>query len=307
MCRYLAGFMKKIIYLILITAFFNSCEKPRYGILNFHDNYNIIYYHNFENNTLGNYRESEWENDWNFPAWSEGDIPPEIITSGDMENDTRVMRWHFPEGSLGPSQGGGQWYTELNSAFDELYFSYKVRFKPGFNWVLGGKIPGLRGGPEWPGADPPGWSDGFVALLMWNSAPKITFYYYHQDQDHLYGDSKAWNYNIVSGIWYTITIRIVMNTVNENGGNNDGILEGFIDRKLACQVTNLRFRNLESIGIDKLWITSFFGGNTEDWAAQRDEWIEFDDFVAFTYKDNVIIPRGNTPSPSGRILLHPEL
>jgi hypothetical protein len=80
---------------------------------------------------------------------------------------------------------------------------------------------------------------------MWNSTPQITFYYYHHYQAHIYGDSKAWDFNIASGIWYKITIRVVR--------------------------------------------------------------IDFDDFVAFTYKDNVIAPRGNTTNPPGRILIHPYL
>ncbi len=299
--------MKNLKYLVLIGSILYSCEKPKYGTLFFNDYFNFIYYHDFEYNTLGDYRESEWKIDWNYPEWTNRPIPPEILINNDPENGTRIMRWYLPEGSLGPAEGGGQWYTKLDSAYSELYFSYKLKFKPGFKWVLGGKVPGLRGGPEWPGADPPGWSDGFVALLMWSSTPYIIFYYYHHDQNHIYGDSKEWDYNIESGIWYTITIRIVMNTLNENGGNNDGILEGFINGKLVCQITGLRLRNLETIGIDKLWLTTFFGGNTEDWAAQRDEWIDVDDFIAFTYKDNVIVPRGNTPSHRDRILIPPHL
>jgi chitodextrinase len=273
---------------------------------NFNDIFNIYFEQDFENNTLGTYSESEWKEDWNHPEWSNRQVPPEILNDSDIVNGTKVMRWLFPEGSVGPAEGGGQWLAPLNSSFDELYFSYRIKFKPGFEWVLGGKIPGLLAEP-FKGFDPPEWDEGAMILLMWRSDHKITFYYYHHNQDHIYGDSEGWNYNIEPGIWYTITIRIVMNTLNENGGNNDGILEGYINDKLYCQVSNLLFRNLSSIGIDHLQITSFFGGDGEEWAAKRDEWIDVDDFVVFSYKDDVIVPRGNTPSPSDRVLLHPYM
>ena len=177
--------------------------------------FDIRFYQDFEDNTIGEYLDTEWEEDWNYPAWSDRDISPEIIRNEDADNGTNVMRFHFPEGSIGPTEGGGQWYTELDSGYYELYFSYRIKFKPGFNWVLGGKIPGIRGGPSWEGFGAPGWSDGYIVLLMWSSAPRIRFYYYHHDMDHLYGNSEDWNYLIESGIWYNITIRIVMNTLNE--------------------------------------------------------------------------------------------
>ena len=55
--------------------------------------------------------------------------------------ENQAMQWNFPEGSLGPDAG-----RELGVApgisYDEIYFSYDVMFKPGFEFVLGGKIPG---------------------------------------------------------------------------------------------------------------------------------------------------------------------
>ena len=270
-----------VIYLCILGI--NISIFPQ--IPGYKDIFKVYFEHDFEDNTVGDYLNSEWKEDWNYPEWSDRQIPPEILLNGDVENGTKVMRWNFPEGSVGPSEGGGQWLTPLYSSYNELYFSYRVKFKPGFEWVLGGKLPGVIGGPQWEGYDPPGWSDGFVAKPTWNRYSQIVFYYYHQDQDHTYGNSKGWDYYVESDIWYTITFRIVMNTLNEIDGNNDGILEGFINDKLFCQITDLRFRNLNSIGIDHLHITSFFGGDTEEWAAQRDEWIDLDDFVVFTYKD----------------------
>jgi hypothetical protein len=267
------------------------------------DTFNIAFKHDFENNTLGTYDYDEWLKDWNYPDWANRQVPPTIEQNTDPENGSKVMRWHYPNGSLGPSEGGGQWFAELDKSYDELYFSFRMKLKPGFVWVLGGKIHGLIAEP-FKGFEIPEWDEGAMVLLMWREN-KPTFYYYHQDQDHYYGNSEGWNYSLESGKWYTVTIRMVMNTLNENGGNNDGILEGFIDGKLVCQMGNMRFRNLESIKINVLEITSFFGGGDDNWRAQRDEWMDVDDFIAFNYTDAVNVPRGNTLSPKGRVLLLP--
>ena len=268
------------------------------------DTFNIIFSNNFENNTIGTYDNSEWLRDWNRPDWSNREVPPQIRQDTDPENGTKVMRLNFPEGCLGPSEGGTQWTTMLNNTYKEIYFSYRIKFNPGFEWVLGGKVPGFRAGPPWPGFCPPPWDNGFVGLLMWKPS-QIVYYYYHHDQKSNYGDTRYWDYKIQSGKWYTITARAVMNTVDTAGGNKDGILEGFINGKLVCQITGLRLRNLESVGLDRIIIASFFGGDSDDWRAKRDEWIDYDDFYVYTYNDNIDVPRGNTTSPSGRVLILP--
>jgi len=295
--------MKNLKYILPIILLLYSCTDVKYGTVNFGDYFDIIYKQDFEDNTLGEYVESEWEEDWNYPEWSNRDISPEIIKNEDADNGTKVMRWHYPKGSVGPEEGGGQWITKLDSSYNEIYFSYRAKFKPEFKWVLGGKLNGVIARP-FEGFDPPEWDEGCMLLLMWNRDSNITFYYYHQDQTHVYGNSKSWDYKIESGKWYIITIRAVLNTISNGEGNNDGILEGFINGKLVCQITNACFRNLETIKIDNLIVTSFFGGDGEEWAAQRDEWIDMDDFVLFTYKNTFNIPRGNIPSsPNTSIVL----
>jgi hypothetical protein len=267
------------------------------------DTFDIAFKHDFENNTLGTYDYDEWLKDWNYPDWANRQVPPTIEQNTDPENGSKVMRWHYPEGSLGPSEGGGQWFAQLEKSYDELYFSFRMKLKPGFVWVMGGKIHGLIAEP-FKGFEIPEWDEGAMVLLMWREN-RPTFYYYHQDQDHYYGNSEGWNFTLQSGKWYTITIRMVMNTIGENGGNNDGLMEGFVDGKLYCQMPNMRFRNLESIKIDVLEITSFFGGGDDNWRAQRDEWMDVDDFIAFNYTNAVNVPRGNTLSPKDRVLILP--
>jgi hypothetical protein len=268
--------------------------------------FNIYFQEDFEDNTLGTYSEGEWREDWNYPPWANRQVPPEIVASTDPDNPSQVMRFIFPEGSLGASEGGGQWYSPLGNIYEELYFSFRLKFKPGFEPVLSGKLPGLMGEPEWVGVTPPGWSDGFSAKFAWTNHPDIINYIYHQDQTGEYGDSYRLYYDLEFGKWFTLTMRIAMNTVGQDGGYNNGILETYINGRLYNQIDNLRFRNLTDIGIDNLFIVSCFGGATDEFRAIRDEWIEFDDFIAFTYKPEVDVPHGNEPSAPDRVLLLPH-
>ncbi|MBN2215337.1 MAG: fibronectin type III domain-containing protein [Bacteroidales bacterium] len=272
--------------------------------------FDIHFKHDFENNTPGVYCFDEWEKDWNYPgtaAYTESDNTVYIEENNDPEQGSNVMRFIFPQGSYAGSAitGGGGWEAPLRNTFDEIYFSYRIKFKPGFEWVHGGKIPGLMGGPTWDGWYGPPYEAGFRNFLMWSEEPTIAHYYYYHGQTHEYGATSLWNTYIESGEWFTMTLRIVMNTISGEYGNDDAVLEGFIDGQLVSQITGLTLRNLSHIGIDKMLVGSFFGGSSPDFAATRDEWIDMDDFIAFSYKSGVNVPHGNELSPPDRILYLP--
>jgi len=63
-----------------------------------------------------------------------------------------VLQVQYPAGSYeNDDDGGAQLYALWNSsgsAFQSMLLSYEVAFDFGFDWVKGGKLPGLRGGPD---------------------------------------------------------------------------------------------------------------------------------------------------------------
>jgi hypothetical protein len=85
-----------------------------------------------------------------------------------------VLQVQYPAGSFqANNSGGAQMYALWNSSgtpFQSMMISYEVAFDTGFDWVKGGKLPGLRGGP-----DPNNCSGGkqangtncFSSRLMW--------------------------------------------------------------------------------------------------------------------------------------------
>lgn len=85
-----------------------------------------------------------------------------------------VLQVTYPSGSFSHDTGGAQlyslWNTSDGSQFNTMILSYEVAFDTNYDWVLGGKLPGVRGGP-----DPDGCSGGnastgsncFSSRLMW--------------------------------------------------------------------------------------------------------------------------------------------
>ena len=103
----------------------------------------------FENNTIGTYQLEEWRRDFNNPPFANR-INRALIVPKD---GSKCLKLEFDEGTYNlkeddePNPGGGiQFYTPLTDDFyDELYMTYKIMFKPGYDFVLSGKIPGMMG------------------------------------------------------------------------------------------------------------------------------------------------------------------
>jgi hypothetical protein len=85
-----------------------------------------------------------------------------------------VLQVTYPEGSFSHDTGGAQLYTLWNttdgSFFNSMMVSYELAFDEGFDWVKGGKLPGIRGGLNSTGCSGGNKADGldcFSSRLMW--------------------------------------------------------------------------------------------------------------------------------------------
>jgi len=225
----------------------------------------------FQSSNLGLYQDSEVRAEWEGNRWSRTYGKVNI----ESDNGNRYMRVHYPKGAVGHAEGGAIWAIPIPGNHEEFYVSFKIRFKPGFIFPLGGKIPGLAGGDSPTGGEVP--NNGFSARMGWASGGRITQYVYHPDQPGKYGENFYWGVNYPTGRWVEYVTRIKLNTP----GSKNGILETWIDGRPALKEYDMRFRNSSSIKVDEFLFSTFFGGNSEGFAAQRDEWADFDDFRFF--------------------------
>lgn len=273
------------------------------------DKFNIVFQQDFNNNTGGNYKESEWKADWNNPSWANHNLGYGIMA---VSGSNKYLAQPFPAGSFGVS-GGYQWQGRFSKGYDELYFSYRIKFSSGFsNKNLHGKLPGLSGGNSNSGGALPTGSDGWSARYMFHGT-EIRFYIYYPEMYKDYGDSSpvpgktyygssvVFNpgFTLKTDTWYTVTQRIVMNTV----GKANGLVEGYINGKLCAAKTGMRFRTVSSLAIDRTFFGNFFGGSGE--APSSKVTINFDDFFVYTYAPSVNVARGNVTNPAGTTIILP--
>jgi hypothetical protein len=209
----------------------------------------------------------------------------------------------------------------LADQYEEMYVSYDVMFMPGFQFQSGGKLPGVKGGAI--NITRPNGYDGFSAYMMFK-VDRPAFYIYYPDANiPEYGVTFEWGreYNtsdfspsqvqfeytdgsvhFSTGEWHNITYRVVLNTINSDQGNYDGILEAYYDGKLVTQVSHVLFRHTSELKINQLVMMSFFGGASDNWRNPIYEWLKIDNVMLYTFKDNLNIPRGNNLSPTNRTI-----
>jgi nitrous oxidase accessory protein NosD len=201
----------------------------------------------------------------------------------------------YPAGSSGPGEGGAQWLAEYETDIDEAYLSYRVKFRDGFDFVRGGKLPGLAGGSAPSGNAPADGIRGWTGRMMWRTdftgfsgQPEQAItqgisYAKHVnsgfDQDGQQEDTAYWiedngsDTAMAAGVWYTIRQRIKLN----NPGQRDGILQIWLDGRMVLDQQDVQFRDTSNLKIDRFFFSTFFGGG-DDWRSSKDEVAFFDDF-----------------------------
>jgi hypothetical protein len=106
---------------------------------------------------------------------------PGSSSSGDANSSSGgpVLQVQYPAGSFQDNNvGGAQFYAMWNasgSAFQSMLVSYEVAFDAGFDWVKGGKLPGLRGGPDpnnCSGGNQANGTNCFSSRVMWRTDGK---------------------------------------------------------------------------------------------------------------------------------------
>lgn len=167
---------------------------------------------------------------------------------------------------------------------DEMWLSYRVYFEPGWQWVKGGKLPGLAGGSLPSGGKGANGRDGFSARLMWRADGRLAVYAYHPDRPRSTGEDLPLEGRVDTGRWIQITQRVVMNSAPNR---RDGIVEMWVDGQQRLSRRDIRWRTSGSFGIDSLFYSSFYGGNDRSWGPSGTTYARFDDFKVATSRSGV--------------------
>ncbi|KAJ3515018.1 hypothetical protein NLJ89_g2016 [Agrocybe chaxingu] len=236
--------------------------------------------------------------------------PPELPKAepapcGDNESSLPAPEyaWEalYPEGSINPSgeiPGGFGFYLSGPPAFakslenaSEAVFSYRMMIQEGWEWVKGGKVPGVFGGN---GDLSYGCTGGrqeercqcFNLRPMWrpNSVGELYAYFplTTENRDQLlavppksiensdYGFSvgrDAFRFDRAVGRWIAVAFRIKLNDV----GCTNGEIELWIDGQSVIKTDGLTLRSSQDGKIKGMHFQTFFGGNGKDWASPKDQ------------------------------------
>jgi len=214
-----------------------------------------------------------------------------------------VLQVVYPAGSFSHETGGSQFYNLWNnsdaSQFQTMLLSYEVSFDAGFDWVKGGKLPGLRGGLNSTGCSgglQGTGSDCFTARVMWRMNGAGEVYAYIPTTNGLCSQSDITcnsdfgisidrgSFNFMAGQWNRITMLVQLN--NPSNVANGNIDLYFNDLKAVSQ-QNLQIRNASKLGVNGLYFSTFFGGEDESWATPN---------TTHTYFRNFQLWGSNSPS-----------
>ena len=199
----------------------------------------------------------------------------------------RSLRVTVPRGEHMGTTFAYRFRERVGDEPEEIYFRYYLKFDPDWkNATFGGKLPGISGtygragwgGRRVNGRD--GWSArGLFVSARGGDSTAIGFYCYHADQRSRYGDDLIFRPRLEHGKWYCVEQYCKLNTPGRRGepGRHDGVLRGWIDGAPAFERTDIRFRDMDTLRIEDIWVNVYHGGATQ--VPEADIHLELDEMV----------------------------
>jgi hypothetical protein len=207
----------------------------------------------------------------------------------------KVLQVNHGQGNVGSGSGIGNYRIPLDKGYKELFLSWDVYVPADFDLFKGGKFfGGFAGGSSTaiPNNDKTD-TDGWVSMLLFNE--NINYSTYNYFKGSMY-NPYGWPYgthvaNITKGKWQNITIRLRVN----DGDNANGLFEVFNNKVLVYQQVDAKAVNgfNPNYLIEQIYLNNFFGGGDKSFASPRNQWVQFDNILAFYY------PKGSKEYRSG--------
>lgn len=233
-------------------------------------------YINFDQHDEGEYSEYAFKNDWFCPTWQMGRQQIQV-KSGGRNQQGKALYIKLPQYAAGCGQKKClNWKPKLGGKFHALEYSYWVKFADNFDFVRGGKLPGIGNNHAATGGNKATGENGWSIRVMWNHDGKLGQYVYYPDQHRRYGDFFPWDAPAIrKGQWYQIKTQVHLN----KAGQRNGTIKTWLNGRLVLNKTDLRFQNADNLPIERLLFSVFYGGNDHTWAPKRDNYLWIDDWI----------------------------
>ncbi|CAO3597770.1 unnamed protein product [Absidia cylindrospora] len=204
-------------------------------------------------------------------------IPDPYISSsfsnGTMSSQTpsssAVMRIKYGEGSYSPKgstnagrTGGLEFYSRPfgNHSYAKALLRYDMAVDTSFDWIRGGKLPGLYGGL----------GEAYLYIptddVLCKETPGVIC-------NKEYGTSMfRGRIKYPKEQWTRIE---VFTQINDPPSERNGVLQIWQDNEPVMEMTGLQYRTTNAIAISSLMFSTFFGGGSSDYATPHDTYAYF--------------------------------
>ena len=258
----------------------------------------VVYTNSLEGLSLGIHDDDSIEDNWN-SRYALGPDEGRVSIVTDSYNG-KALRVLYPQWSNASKASGATWETDIGRSADALYMSYWVKVDYDFQFIKGGKLPGLAGSTTFPHGD-----NEFSTRLMWREDGKLEFYLHGYNIDNtadyngdinnagepyrVFWDDAGYHAQLIPEQWHHIEIYQKLNTP----GQRDGRLMGWLDGKLVCDNfdnSGVRAKGETQTQINHLFFSTFFGGSSApvtQWQPTQDVYVNFDEFVVSTTRIGV--------------------
>ncbi|EIM82908.1 uncharacterized protein STEHIDRAFT_37722, partial [Stereum hirsutum FP-91666 SS1] len=223
-------------------------------------------------------------------TFAQDPFPSNAVPSTDNSFTTSggpVLQVLYSNGSYSNNnQGGAQFYSLWNPPIDSggwktMMVSYEVAFDNDFDWVKGGKLPGLRGG-SLDGCSGGNQADGdncFSTRIMWREGGMGEVYAYVPKSSSVCNETEAicndkygesldrGSFNFTTGQWNRITLLV---QTNHPAGASNGQISLYHNDVHVFSQTGVMFGNDSDVTPGGFYFSTFFGGSDSSWASSRD-------------------------------------
>lgn len=224
---------------------------------------------------------------------------PDVHNSWGMENLTfrpapdkngNVMNVFIPKGAIDPGSmklrglplGGAGFKTRVfPEGVKRAILSYQVYFPPDFDFVRGGKLPGLYGGKGNSGGKIPDGTDGFSFRMMWGKGGRGSVYAYLPSSIKYGNGLLVHRFHFQPGRWHQIRHELLLNDTDQANGN----FRMWMDGQFVGEEQGILIRKSAALLINGMFFDVFFGGNDDSWAATANTHISFTNFVIRGYEN----------------------
>ncbi|ORX55639.1 hypothetical protein DM01DRAFT_1335027 [Hesseltinella vesiculosa] len=207
-------------------------------------------------------------------------------------SSSQVLRVLYNQGSYAVTSGSGimggaEFYSQPGGGnYDSALLRYDLAFDPTFQFVQGGKLPGLFGGDPTQGCSGGHQATGsncYSMRLMWRANGAGEAYGYLPNQGGLcqeanvlcndqYGTSFSRGMiQFKTATWTTLEIYVKIN----DASSSNGLLQVWQDGNIVINRNDMRYRTTNAIAATSLFFSTFYGGSDPSYAAATNTYTYF--------------------------------